>query len=62
MDSILELDPSEIRGIKEITTQFKGLLDQKAVHLFEDCFHMLLSTQAKLENFHLIKEISSGSE
>jgi hypothetical protein len=55
MDSILELDPSEIRFIKETISQNKDLFIQNAPALFEDCFNILLSSQAKAESFNLLK-------
>lgn len=60
MDSILELDTSEIRHIKETIASNKDIFMQNAHLLFEDAFHMLLSTGAKVDGFHLLKQISSG--
>ena len=62
MDSILELDPAEIRYLKETLKQSQELLVQRSAQLFEDAFNLLLTHTAKVENFHLLKEISSGSE
>ena len=62
MDSILELDSSEIRFIKDTLNQNRDLLNQKAVPLFEDCFNLLLTQSTKVESFNLLKEISSGGD
>ena len=60
MDSILELDAVEIKHIKETIAANKDLFQQNAHLLFEDAFHVLLSSQAKVEGFYLLKQISSG--
>ena len=62
MDSILELDPAEIRFIRETTQINKEVFLQYAPALFDDAFNILLTTGAKTDNFHLIKEINSGSD
>ena len=49
MDSILEIDKSEIRGIKEVITQNKEYFVANAPQLIEDCFHLLLSSSAKID-------------
>jgi len=57
MDSVLELDPVEIKSLKQQISQNKDLFLANAHLLFEDCFNLLLSTSAKIENFNLIKTI-----
>lgn len=58
MDSILELDRSESRQLKETLFSNKDLFLQNAPQIFEDCFHMILSTGAKADAFHLVKQLS----
>lgn len=55
MDSILELDRSEARLIKDTLVANKELFVASAAHLFDDCFNLLLSQGAKAESFNLIK-------
>ena len=55
MDSILELDKSEIRHVKEVLSQHKDIFLQNAPQIFEDSFHLILSSGAKGDAFHLIK-------
>lgn len=62
MDSVLELDPTEIKNIREIISSNKDLFIQNAPQIFEDCFNMLLSSQAKIENFNLLKQISTTND
>jgi hypothetical protein len=57
MDSVLELDPVESRYLKETITRNRELFVQIAPQLFEDCFHLLLSSGAKNESFNLIKQL-----
>eukprot|EP00347_Sterkiella_histriomuscorum_P022978 403336419 len=58
MDSILELDKSEIRTIKETLQQNQEFFIQNAPQIFEDSFHLILSAGAKPEAFHLIKTLA----
>lgn len=58
MDSILELDKSEIRSLKEQIGQNQELFLQNAPLIFEDAFHLILSAGAKSDAFHLIKTLS----
>ena len=63
MDSILDLDTTEIKSIKKILKSEDGLQDQLQEYgpqLFETCFLMLLSTGAKTENFPLLKELEDS--
>jgi hypothetical protein len=61
MDSILELSSFEARQIKETIQANKELFVQNAPQLFEDCFNLLLSTTAKTENFHLLKQLTADN-
>ena len=58
MDSILEIDKSEIKQIKDVLAQNKEYFVANAPQLLEDCFHLLLSSQAKIDGFHLIKQLT----
>jgi len=58
MDSILEIDKSEIRQLKETIAAHRDLFVNNAPQLFEDCFHLILSSGAKPDAFHLIKHLS----
>ena len=62
MDSVLELEASESRLIKQTITTHRDLFVQNAPQLFEDCFHLLLSASAKTDNFHLIKQLNGETE
>ena len=55
MDSVLELDPVEVKQIKGTIASHQALFLEIAPQLFEDSFHLLMSSQAKLENFSLLK-------
>jgi hypothetical protein len=44
MDSILEIDKQEIRQIKERISANKEYFVANSALLFEDCFHLLLSS------------------
>lgn len=58
MDSILEIDKAEIRHIKDTLKVNQELFLTHAPQLFEDCFHLILSSGAKQDAFHLIKSLS----
>jgi hypothetical protein len=58
MDSILEIDKTEIRHIRETLKAHQELFVQNAPQLFEDCFHLILSSGAKQDAFHLIKSLT----
>jgi hypothetical protein len=60
MDSVLELEASESRYIRDIVSKHRDLFLQVSPQLFEDCFHLLLSTSSKVENFTLLKSLSGG--
>jgi len=53
MDSILELERSEVKAIKDIlqTPGQKELFQANAPQIFDDCFNLLLSQSAKIEAF-----------
>ena len=54
MDSILELEATEIKQIKKLFKQEEGMQETFLTYgsqLFETCFLMILSTGAKSENF-----------
>ena len=62
MDSILELEVTEIKQIKKLFKQEEGMQEtfhQYASQLFETCFLMILSTGAKSENFKLLKDMEA---
>lgn len=62
MDSILELEPTEIKQIKKLFKQEEGMQEtfhQYASQLFETGFLMILSSGAKAENFRLLKEMET---
>lgn len=60
MDSILELDRSEARLIKEAVSApgHKEVFLASAPQLFDDCFNLLLSQGAKADSFHLLKQLA----
>ena len=51
MDSVLELDQSEITHIKTVLAESKDTFKTNAAALFEDSFLVLTTTQVKQENF-----------
>ena len=65
MDSILDLDSTEIKSIKKTLKSEEGLQEQFLEYgpqLFETCFLMLLSTGAKTETFPLLKELEESED
>jgi|LauGreDrversion4_2_1035121.scaffolds.fasta_scaffold371583_1 hypothetical protein len=59
MDSILELERSEAKFIKDtLGGANKDLFQPNAPQLFEDCFNLILSQGAKPEAFNLLKTLS----
>ena len=61
MESILDLDRSEVRALKDTLGQHKDLLLEHAAPIIEDCFHLLLSAQAKGDGFNLLKSLSDAN-
>ena len=55
MDSILELEPSQIAHIKDTLVESKVFFKEHAASLFEDCFLAITSSQAKPDNFKLMR-------
>lgn len=57
MDSILELERSEAKALKETlqTAGQKELFQANAPQIFDDCFNLLLSQGAKIEAFNMLK-------
>ena len=63
MDSILELEPSEIAFYQEQIKSGMELWKQHSAEIFEDCFMMLTSSSAaKPEAFKILKEIATVAE
>lgn len=62
MDSVLDLDPQEIKEIKKIFVANKELYLGYAPQLIEDAFNLILSTGAKTESFNLLKSISESEQ
>mmetsp|Transcript_2677 Transcript_2677/g.4507 ORF Transcript_2677/g.4507 Transcript_2677/m.4507 type:complete len:141 (-) Transcript_2677:490-912(-) len=65
MDSVLELDPQEVKHIKKLFKSeegLKALFSQYAPRLFETAFLMLLSQGAKSDNFTLLKEMEASED
>ena len=55
MDSILELDSSEVTQIIDSLTEARQLFKTNAAALFEDAFLVLTSTGAKTEQFKILR-------
>ena len=62
MDSILELEQSEIDRMVEVMSENRELFKQNAAALFEDAFHVLTSTGAKIENFKILRKLKAVSQ
>jgi hypothetical protein len=62
MDSVLDFDQNEIKFIKGVVKNNAALVKEAIVPLFEDSFHLLTSTQTKLDNFNMLKQIAQATE
>ena len=63
MDSILELEQSEIQFFQEQIKSGYDLWKQHSAEIFEDCFLMLTSSnQAKPESFKILRQIAAVKE
>ena len=65
MESILELDPQEVKHIKKLFKSEEGLkatFVEHAADLFQTAFLMLLSSGAKTDNFTLLKQIEASED
>ena len=69
MESILDLEPSEIKQIKRVLkekdesgNQLHSVFVQYAPKLFENCFLMILSSGAKMEGLSLLKEMAESQD
>lgn len=59
MDSVLEFDSHQVQQIKESLATHKELFRANVQAIFEDCFLLLTSTQAKHENFQVMSKLGS---
>ena len=62
MDSILELEQSEIDRMVEVLSENKDLFKKNAADLFEDAFYVLTSTGAKIEHFKVLRKLKAVSQ
>jgi len=62
METVLELEPSEILHIKETLSESGAFFKQNAAALFEDCFLALTSSQAKTESFKLLRTLTDTED
>ena len=62
MDSVLELDQSEITHIKTVLAESKDTFKTNAAALFEDSFLVLTTTQVKQENFQILRQLQTADE
>ena len=62
METILELEPSEILHVKETLSESAAFFKENATALFEDCFLALTSSQAKTENFKLMRTLTDTED
>lgn len=62
METILEYEPSEILRVKETLRESGAFFKENAAALFEDCFLALTSSQAKTENFKLMKTLTDTED
>ena len=58
METILKIEPSEIQRIKDTLAESFPFFKENATALFEDCFLALTSTQAKTDNFKLMRQLT----
>lgn len=57
MESLLDFEKKEAKEIKKQLAQHKDLVSKNAPGIFEDCFLVLLSNGAKIENFKVLSQL-----
>ena len=62
MDSILELENSEVQQIVAQIAEARDLFKTQAAALFEDAFLVLTSTGAKSDQFKILRQIESVTD
>ena len=58
METILEFSRAEVNAMKQIISANHMLYLTYAPNIFQDCFHMILSQDAKKENFSILPLLS----
>ena len=62
MDSILELETTEVTQIVEQIAEARDLFKTNAAALFEDAFLVLTSTGAKSDQFKILRQIEAVAD
>ena len=62
MDSILELENSEVQAIRDQIAENKEVFKANYVALFEDAFLVLTSTGARTDQFKILRQLESVAD
>ena len=62
MESLLDFEKKEAKDIKKQLAQHKDVVSSNAAGIFEDCFLVLLSNGAKIENFKVLSQLQTDDD